>query len=339
MAFIECFLVYYKQALVVPGINTMTRRDGMQNVIEKNSLTFYYFECISEIEYHSINQKARVAMYTDLNGKTAIITGAGKKTGIGYAIAQKLASCGVNIVIADIGKPQAEAGQVSTATTDDMKEIEAHISETFGVKAAAVLLDVTDTGSVNRMLTEIGRQFPEIHLLVNNAGASFGVPSAVENYDETAWMKTIDVNLHGVFRVSKAVLPVMKKTGGCIINMASRAGKVPPLFNAAYGAAKAGVIILTKTMAKELAGAGIRVNAVCPGQIMTDIEKWRFELEAQVFSTTAKELEMEMCKTIPLNRIGDPGEVADLVTFLASNASSYMTGQAINICGGQLMEL
>ncbi|MFO8110996.1 MAG: SDR family NAD(P)-dependent oxidoreductase [Desulfosalsimonadaceae bacterium] len=277
--------------------------------------------------------------YTDLQGKTAIVTGAGKKTGIGYAIACKLASCGANIVIADIGRPQEEAGQVSTATTDEMKEIEEEIAGRFNVTALAVILDVTDTASVARMVTDTGRSFDDIHILVNNAGASFGVPSAVENYDEEAWCKTIDVNLHGVFRVSKAVLPVMKKTGGCIINMASRAGKVPPIFNGAYGAAKAGVIMLTKTMAKELAGAGIRVNAICPGQIMTDIEKWRFELEAAVFGTTAKEREQEMCKTIPLGRIGDPAEVASLAAFLASNASSYMTGQAINVSGGQLMEL
>ncbi len=277
--------------------------------------------------------------YSDLQGKTAIITGAGKKTGIGYAIAEKLASCGVNIIIADIGKAQEEAGQVSTATSDEMKAIAQDIAERFDVKTLAVIVDVTDTASVQRMVMEVTQHFGEIHILVNNAGASFGVPSAIENYDESAWLKTIDVNLHGVFRVSKAVLPVMKKTGGCIINMASRAGKVPPLFNGAYGAAKAGVIMLTKTMAKELAGAGIRVNAICPGQIMTDIEKWRFELEAAVFGTTAKEREQEMCKTIPVARIGDPAEVAALAAFLASDASSYITGQAVNVCGGQLMEL
>ena len=278
-------------------------------------------------------------MYTDLSGKTAIVTGAGKKSGIGYAIARKMASCGMNIVIGDLGREQSEAGQVSTATPDEMQAIERDLAGDFGVKALAVTLDVTDTGSVNHMVAEAQRHFSGIHVLVNNAGASFGVPSAVENYDESAWLKTIDVNLHGVFRVSKAVLPVMKKTGGCIVNMASRAGKFPPLFNAAYGAAKAGVILLSRTMAKELAGAGIRVNAICPGQIMTDIEKWRFELEAQVFGTTPKEREMEMCKTIPLGRIGDPDEVAGLAAFLASDASSYITGQAINVCGGQLMEL
>jgi NAD(P)-dependent dehydrogenase (short-subunit alcohol dehydrogenase family) len=114
---------------------------------------------------------------------------------------------------------------------------------------------------------------------------------------------------------------------------------VPPLFNAAYATAKAGVIMLTKAMAKELAGANIRVNAICPGQIMTDIEKWRFELEAKFFNTTAEARQQEMCTTIPLGRIGEPSEVGDLVAFLASAASSYITGQAVNITGGQLMEL
>ena len=97
--------------------------------------------------------------------------------------------------------------------------------------------------------------------------------------------------------------------------------------------------MLTKVMAKELAGSGIRVNAVCPGQIQTDLEKWRFELEARFFGSTTEEREQEMCRTIPLGRIGATEEVANLVAFLASEASSYMTGQAVNVTGGQLMEL
>ena len=123
------------------------------------------------------------------------------------------------------------------------------------------------------------------------------------------------------------------------MNTASRAGKVPPLLNGAYGVAKAGVIMLTKIMALELGGMGFRVNAICPGQIMTDLEKWRFGLEAQFFNSTVEEREAEMCKTIPLNRIGEPKEVGTLVAFLCSEASSYLTGQAVNITGGQLMEL
>ncbi len=279
-------------------------------------------------------------MYPDLKGKTAVITGAGKKTGIGYAIARKLASCGSNIVIADIGRNPEEKGQVRTATSEEMLDIEKKIAEEFGVKAKSVVLDVSDYGSAARMAETVERLFEKAHILCNNAGASFGVPSDVENYDESAWTKTIDINLSGVFRVSKALIPLIKKSGGgAIINTASRAGKVPPLFNSAYAAAKAGVIMLTKAMAKELADSGIRVNAVCPGQIMTDIEKWRFELEAGFFNTTAAEREAEMCRTIPLGRIGEPGEVAELAAFLGSEASSYITGQALNITGGQLMEL
>jgi NAD(P)-dependent dehydrogenase (short-subunit alcohol dehydrogenase family) len=126
---------------------------------------------------------------------------------------------------------------------------------------------------------------------------------------------------------------------GAIVNTASRAGKVPPLFNSAYAAAKAGVIMLTKTMARELAPRGIRVNAICPGQIRTDLEKWRFGLEASLFGGTIEEREAEMCKTIPLGRIGDPEDAGRLVSFLVSDASRYITGQAFNLDGGQCMEL
>jgi NAD(P)-dependent dehydrogenase (short-subunit alcohol dehydrogenase family) len=131
----------------------------------------------------------------------------------------------------------------------------------------------------------------------------------------------------------------MLKTGGSVINIASRAAKVPPLFNGAYAVAKAGVVMLTKVMAKELAGSGIRVNAVCPGVITTDFTKWRFELEAEILNSTPEERAAEMVKTIPLGRLGSAEEVANLAVFLASNQASYMTGQAINVTGGQLMEL
>jgi NAD(P)-dependent dehydrogenase (short-subunit alcohol dehydrogenase family) len=131
----------------------------------------------------------------------------------------------------------------------------------------------------------------------------------------------------------------MMDHGGCVINVASRAAKVPPLFNGAYAVAKAGVVMLTKVMAKELAGAGIRVNAICPGVIQTDFTDWRFGLEADFLNSTAEERAAEMLKTIPMGRLGTTDEVADLVVFLASDQSSYITGQAINITGGQLMEI
>lgn len=278
-------------------------------------------------------------MYEDLKGKTSLITGSGKTTGIGFGIARKLASLGCNIVIADLGKTESAYSEVRTGSLDEMQKIAQDLSKLYGIRAIPVELDVTDSASVNAMADIVRKEFGTLDILCNNAGASFGVPSAIHTYDETLWMKTIDVNLHGVFRVSKALLPLMLGKPGSIINTASRAGKVPPLFNGAYAAAKAGVIMLTKVMAKELGGAGIRVNAICPGQIDTDLEKWRFGLEAKFFNSTVEEREKEMCKTIPLGRIGSIDEVANCVAFLSSEESSYITGQTINVCGGQLMEL
>ena len=275
----------------------------------------------------------------ELANKTALITGSGKKSGIGYAIAKKFASLGANVVIADFGNAQGFGADVGTGSTEEMDTIAAQLAGEFKVKTLAVNLDVTDTQTVETMKAIVQKKFKTLDILCNNAGATFGVPNGVNTYDEAAWIKTVDVNLHGVFRVSKALIPLMTQNGGSIINTASRAGKVPPLFNGAYAVAKAGVIMLTKVMAKELSGFKIRVNAICPGQIMTDLERWRFGLEAQFLNTTIEIQEQKMCETIPLGRIGTPAEVADMAVFLASDASSYVTGQALNICGGQLMEL
>jgi len=276
-------------------------------------------------------------MYPDLQGKTALVTGSGKRTGIGHAIAEKLASCKANVIIADLGAPTESA--VPTGTQDEMERIASELADKHGVKTLAVPLDVCDAAAITAMVERVKGEFERLDVLCNNAGATFGVPNTVAGYDEEAWMRTIDVNLHSVFRVSRALIPLMMGQPAAIINTASRAGKVPPVFNGAYAVAKAAVIMLTKVMARELAPASIRVNAICPGQIMTDLERWRFGLEADVTGSTAEEREAEMCQTIPLNRIGEPAEVAALAAFLASSESSYITGQAMNVTGGQLMEL
>jgi NAD(P)-dependent dehydrogenase (short-subunit alcohol dehydrogenase family) len=278
-------------------------------------------------------------MDEDLKGKTALVTGAGKTSGIGYAVAECLASLGCNVVIADLGRLPDAANPVRTGTRDEMEAIAAELGGRFGIQATAVEADVTDSASIARMAATLRKRCGHIHILVNNAGASFGVPADILSYEEEAWIRTVDVCLFSVFRVSRAVLPLMLGKPGATVNTASRAGKVPPLFNSAYAAAKAGVIMLTKTMARELAPHGIRVNAICPGQIRTDLEQWRFGLEASFFGGTLDEREAEMCKTIPLGRIGAPEDAGRLVAFLVSDASKYITGQALNIDGGQCMEL
>ena len=278
-------------------------------------------------------------MTFDLKGGTAVVTGSGKKSGIGYGIVRKLAACGANVVIADLIGKETRQNDPAADNMDDMTGLARDLEKEFKIKALPAELDVTLSDSIARMADEVQKQFGHINILCNNAGTVFGVPNAIHTYDEGAWLKTIDVNLNGVFLVSKALVPLMMDSGGCIVNVASRAAKVPPLFNGAYAVAKAGVIMLTKVMAKELAGAGIRVNAICPGVIQTDFTDWRFKLEADILDSTVEEREAEMLKTIPMGRLGTSAEVANLVAFLASGQSSYITGQAINITGGQLMEI
>ncbi len=278
-------------------------------------------------------------MYLDLKGKTALVTGAGKKSGIGYAIAQKLADSGANVIIADMVKKDDGSQPLVSGNREEMIALTEELARRFDVKAAFVAVDVSNKSSIRHLADEVRSQFERVQILCNNAGTVLGVPSAIHTYDDDAWLKTLDVNLNGVFRVSKAVVPLMMNTGGSVINIASRAAKVPPLFNGAYAVAKAGVVMLTKVMARELAGNGIRVNAVCPGVITTDFTRWRFDLEAQILDSTSEDREAEMVQTIPMGRLGSSEEVANLVAFLASSQSSYTTGQAINVTGGQLMEL
>lgn len=278
-------------------------------------------------------------MYEDLRGKTALVTGAGKKTGIGFAIAQKMASCGANVVIADLGKGPETIGGIKMGMRQEMEEIARSLAEHHQVQTLAVDLDVTRMDSIQEMAQKVKERFGCVDALVNNAGATFGSPSPAHTYDEEAWMKTIDVNLHGTFRVSKALVPIMTRKPAAIVNIASRAGKTPPLANGAYAVAKAGVIMLTKVMALELSKQGIRVNAICPGIIMTDLQVFRFQMEAKFLNQTFEDRERAWANDIPLGWVGAPSEVADLAAYLASMESGYITGQAINVDGGLLMAL
>ena len=281
----------------------------------------------------------RCLMYSDLKGKTALVTGAGKPKGIGFAIADKLASSGANIVITDMGSIPADNENVRPGVWTEMEACRNMLTDRYAVRVLLLELDVTLSDSIAAMADRVRSEFGTVDVLCNNAGAAFGIPNTIHNYDDAAWVKTMDVMLHGVFRVSRAVVPLMMEKGGSIINTSSRAAKVPPVFNGAYAVAKAGVNMLTKVMARELAENDIRVNAICPGQIMTDLADWRLDLEARFMGISVDQRIQDTCAGIPLKRMGTPGEVADLVAFLASGASAYMTGQAINITGGQLMEL
>ena len=263
-------------------------------------------------------------MYEDLKGKTAIVTGAGKKSGIGYAIARKLAESGCNVIVADLGEQGGDEQQVRTGTTAEMEAIIQELGTEFGVKTLAVSMDVADNGSVEKMATVIGEEFDAVHVLCNNAGASFGVPNTVQNYAEEAWMKTIDINLHGVFRVSRAVLPMMMAKGGVIINTASTAGNNGYPHYADYSASKGGVIALTQAMALELAPV-VRVNAISPGYVLTPMQRAEYSDE-MLDAVNSK---------IPMGRHAKPEEIAALFAFLASEDAAFATGHVYVMDGAE----
>jgi NAD(P)-dependent dehydrogenase (short-subunit alcohol dehydrogenase family) len=274
-----------------------------------------------------------------LQGKTAVITGAGNRTGIGSAIAGRLAACGANVVVTDLaGGPEVAEG-ISRGSLEVLEEIAAALRAEHGVEALALALDVCDSAAVGEAIATVGERFGRIDALFNNAGTVFGAAHPLHEYDIEAWEKTFDVNLTGMLRVTQAAVPLMLGAPAAIVNTSSRAGKAPAPTNGAYSVSKAGMIMATKVMAVELAPHGIRVNAICPGLIRTDLQKGNVALRAHLWGLSLEEAEKKMLESVPLRRMGTVEEVADLCVFLASERSSYITGQAINIGGGMLVEL
>ena len=268
-----------------------------------------------------------------MGGKVALITGSGKKNGIGFAIAKRLSNEGVKVVISDVCKEIVEDDYVRIGTFEELESLAGEIG------GDAVVLDVTDNEIIEKAASTIKERHGHLDYLVNNAGAAPS-PQFLQYMELDMWKKTMDINLNGTLLVTRAMLPLMTgRKGAAIVNTASRAGKRPRAFGGAYCIAKAGVIMMTKVLAQELAHIGIRANAICPGQVDTDLERWSFELEAKIRQKGVDEIIEGELETIPLRRLGNPEDISDVVTFLLSPHARYITGQAVNIDGGQLMEL
>ena len=273
----------------------------------------------------------------DLKGKVAIVTGAGRKLGIGRGIALRLAREGADVAVADICREFEEFPGYGLGMWEGLKETADEISA-LGVRGLPVRVDVTDAAQVDEMVRQTVEALGRLDIIVNNAGGAPG-PAPVIAMEEAAWNKTMAINATGTFLCSRAAARQMlaQGQGGKIINISSIAGKKGAPFLAAYCAAKAAIIGLTRVMAMELGAANVQVNAVCPGEVDTDLTRWGWQLEAGMRGTSYEEVIKATTSLIAAGRLETPQDVADLVAFLASRQSDYITGQAINVDGGIVM--
>ena len=271
----------------------------------------------------------------NLKGKVAIVTGAGRKGGIGAAVALRLARDGAHVVVGDICAPPSDLPHAGSGQWEELAAIAEEI-ESLGVRGLPIRVDVTDANSVQAMVTQAKETFGRLDILVNNAGAAIG-PGPVIQMAEEAWRRTLEINATGTFLCCKFALPLMLagERGGRIVNMASIAAEKPKPYVSAYAASKAAVVALTRSLAQEVAEFGITVNAVLPGDVDTALKRWGLELETLVTGQPYEEVVAAAVARIPLGRLATPEDVAQLVAFLASDEAIFITGQAYNITGGR----
>lgn len=245
-----------------------------------------------------------------LEGKTAIITGAAR--GIGKSIALRFAQEGANIAFTDL------------AIDENAKQTEKEI-EALGVKVKAYASNAADFEDTHKVVEEIAKDFGKIDILVNNAGITRD--GLMMRMSEQQWDMVINVNLKSAFNFIHALTPIMmRQKSGSIINMSSVVGLTGNAGQANYSASKAGMIGLAKSIAKELGSRGIRANAICPGFIITEMT-----------GVLSDDIKKKWAEQIPLRRGGTPENVANAAVFLASDLSSYITGEVISVTGGMNM--
>lgn len=244
-----------------------------------------------------------------LEGKTVLITGASR--GIGRSIAIKFAEEGANIALTNI--------------VEDVEFCEVcDECEKRGAKVKRYVSNVADYEGSQKLADNVLKDFETIDILVNNAGITRD--TLLMRMTEEQWDQVIEINLKGVFNLTKAVLrPMMKQRGGSIINMSSVVGLSGNAGQSNYSASKAGMIGFTKSVARELGSRGVRCNAIAPGFIITEMT-----------DKLPEDVKKEWTEKIPLKRGGTPDDVASAALFLASDLSSYVTGQVLQVCGGML---
>ena len=271
----------------------------------------------------------------DLAGKVALVTGAARAHGIGLTSALRLAKQGVHIALTDICKPLEHFPEYPVGSWDEL-EAAAELLREQGVQVQPIALDVTDEEQVLTAFAQVEETFGKIDILVNNAGGAPGT-TALLDMQRLAWKSTMDICATGTFLCTKAASKLMieKKTSGRIINIASTNGVDGWPGLSAYNAAKGAVILFTQTAAIELGPHQITVNAICPGNIDTQMVRVPLEhAETEGQIPSAENVFKAMAEEVSLKRVGQPEDIANVVAFLASSDADFITGQAINVCGG-----
>jgi meso-butanediol dehydrogenase/(S,S)-butanediol dehydrogenase/diacetyl reductase len=269
-----------------------------------------------------------------LDGKVALVTGAGRRGGLGEAICLRLAQAGARVVVTDLGQPQGALAGGHIGGMDEMESVAAGLREA-GAEAITLALDVRDEQQVEAALQATVARLGRLDILVNNAGVGFLISPVVDTEAER-WRTVIDVNLTGAFLCTKhaARRMIRQGEGGRIVNVASQAAKSGHRHMAAYTASKHGMVGLTRSAAMELGPHGITVNAVCPNHVTTGLGVVQNEYFARLNGQTVEQYLAAMRERIPMRRVGLPADTAGAVAFLCSDEAAYITGEAMNVSGG-----
>ena len=267
--------------------------------------------------------------------KVVVCTGSGRLDGLGAGILERFARDGYRVVVSDIGIQNSDSEGL--ATSEDMNHVANHL-RSLGAKVLCIPCDVRSVESVENLMTEVMRDFGRIDVLVNNAGIGFVMKHSSE-IQPTEWQWVLDVTLTGVFLCSQQAAKHMIDANikGRIINIASQAAKSGFPHMAPYCAAKHGVLGLTRTQAIDYGAYGITVNAVCPNHVTTGLGGAQNEYFAAFRDMTVAAYLEDMANRIPVKRIGQVSDTAAMVAFLASDEASFITGEAINVSGGEEM--
>jgi meso-butanediol dehydrogenase/(S,S)-butanediol dehydrogenase/diacetyl reductase len=272
-----------------------------------------------------------------LAGKVVVCTGSGRRGGLGEGILERFAAEGCRLVVTDLGSADTGLGEDHIGTTDEMEAVAAGL-RAGGAEVLCVPCDIRKPAQVEALFDAVIDAFGAVDVLVNNAGVGYVMKPLAELAVED-WQLVLDVNLTGAFLCTQSAAARMRAggNGGRIVNIASQAAKSGFRHMAPYVASKHGLIGLTRTAAIDLAADGITVNAVCPNHVTTGLGAKQSEYFAALRGLTPEDYRRGIAERIPLGRVGLPADTAAAAAFLASDDAAFITGEALNVSGGEEM--